>query len=34
MHLTVTQWRSLVPMAQKSEVSETAGSVPLETEKK
>lgn len=34
MHLTVTQWRSLVPMAQKSEVSEIAGSVPLETGKK
>lgn len=34
MHLTVTQWRSLVPMAQKSEVSEIAGSAPLETGKK
>lgn len=34
MHLTVTQWRSLVPVAQKSEVSEIAGSVPLETGKK
>lgn len=34
MHLTVTQWRSLFPMAQKSEVSEIAESVPLETGKK
>lgn len=34
MHLTVTQWRSLVPMAPKSEVSGMAESVPLETGKK
>lgn len=31
MHLTVTQWRSLVPMAPKSEVSGMVESVPLET---
>lgn len=29
MHLTVTHWKSLVPVAQKSEVSEITGSVPL-----
>lgn len=34
MHLTVTQWRSLFPMAQKSGVSEIAAQVPLETGKK
>lgn len=34
MHLTVTQWRSLFPMAQKSGVSEIAAPVPLETGKK
>lgn len=33
MHLTVTQWRSLVPVAPKSEVSGMAESVPLETGK-
>jgi len=34
MHLTVTQWRSPVPVAQKSEVSEIAGSASLETGEK
>lgn len=34
MHLTVTPWRSLFPMAQKSEVSDIAAPVPLETGKK
>lgn len=34
MRLTVTQQRSLVPVAQESEVSEIAGSVPLETRRK
>lgn len=34
MHLTVTQWRSLVPMAPKSEVSGMVESVPLETGEK
>lgn len=33
MHLTLTQWRILVPMAQKPEVSEMVESVPLEREK-
>lgn len=34
MHLTVTPWRSLFPMAQKSEVSDIAAPVPLEAGKK